>query len=258
MKKLWIITVLCLTAQISFSQVVVLNYMKVPPGGEARYEAAEKYAQKVLQAKTDEGTMIGWELYRVHHQGSESEYNYVTVDIYENLSSSVSGMNWEYVQNVLGDDADKAMDEIMNSRKLTYRETLGFNMGVPAAGDENFILIHYIKASNPEKYYEMERAAYMPLHQLAVDNGKMSGWSVWTPWLHDGKLDYTALVVDGFSSLEQIDNRDFGSLYEEFKKDKSEEELEKLQKYYDKTGKTRTMVKSQLWEKVASTTPRKE
>ncbi|MFW5644997.1 MAG: hypothetical protein ACOCZL_03710 [Bacteroidota bacterium] len=59
-------------------------------------------------------------------------------------------------------------------------------MGIPVAGEENFILIHYVKANDPEKYFEMERTAYMPLHQLAMDNKNRAGWSVWTPWLHDG------------------------------------------------------------------------
>jgi len=86
--------------------------------------------------------MLDWELYRVHGQGSQSPYQYVTVDVYKDFSSSLKGINREIVQEVLGDKTDQVADEIMASRELTYRETLEFSMGLPTRGDDKYLL-HY-------------------------------------------------------------------------------------------------------------------
>lgn len=253
MKRVMFISVLFLAAQIAFSQVVVLNYMKVPPDGGERYETIEKQVQKVMQEHVNRGEMLDWELYRVHYQGSQSPYQYVTVDVYEDFSSSLEGINWEIVQEVLGDQVDKVGEEIGASRELVYRETLGFNMGIPNQGDEKFLLISYMKADNPDKYYEMEYTAFMPIHQLAIEKGEMVGWSVWTPRLFDERSDYTALTVNGYSSIDQTGNTNYGALFEEFSSGKSEQEMSDIQKWFDNTSKIRTIVKAQVWEKVMET-----
>lgn len=253
MKRMMFISVFFLAAQVAFSQVVVLNYMKVPPDGGERYEKVEKQVQKVMQAHVDRGEMLGWELFRVHGQGSQSPYQYVTVDVYKDFSSSLKGINWEIVQEVLGDQIDQVGDEIMASRELTYRETLGFNMGIPTQGEEKFILISFMKADNPDKYYEMEYTAFMPMHKLAIDKGEMAGWSVWTPRLFDERSDYTALTVNGYSSIDQVGNTNYGALFEEFSSGKSEQEISEIQKSFDNTSKLRTIVKAQVWEKLMET-----
>lgn len=255
MKRVIFISVLFLATQIAFSQVVVLNYMHVPPDGGERYETVEKRVQKVMQELVDKGEMLDWELYRVHNQGSHSPYQYVTVDVYKDFPSSLKGMNWEIVREILGDEFDQVGEEIMASRELIYRETLGFNMGLPTQGDDKFLMISYMKAENPDKYYEMEHNAFMPMHEIAIDKGEMVGWSVWTPRLFDETSDYTALTVNGYSSIDQVGTTNYGALFEEFSAGKSDQELSEIEKWFDNTAKIRTIVKAQVWEKVLETEP---
>jgi hypothetical protein len=232
--------------------------MKVPAGGETRYEAAEQHARKVHQASVENGTMLGWELYRIHNQDGESEYNYVTVDVFEDFASSQAGFSEEMVREVLGKETDKIMEEIMASRELLYRENLSYHMGVPGNNEEEkFLIVNYMKAQNPESHLEMEKTAFMPLHKMAIENKEMTSWSVWTPNVVDGKPEYTALVVDGFSSMEKLENRNYDQFFNEFMKDKSQEEKEKTQSYYDNVIEIREHLKSQVWEKISSTTPKK-
>lgn len=259
MKKFNLILVLCLIAQVTFSQVVVLNYMKVPPGGGETYEKAEIHAQKVMQERVNRGEMIGWELYQVQNRGAESPYHYVTVDIYENLVASLKGISGESVQAALGDQADAAIDEIMSSRDLIYRETLGRMGGISLVEDDKYLLVTYMKAKDPQKYFDMERIAFQPLHQIAIDNGEMAGWSVWTPRLFDqAHTDYTALTVNGYSSLEQMGMTNYGKWYNAYTSGKSKEETKEMEKFFDATESIRTIVQSQVWRKVASTTPADE
>jgi hypothetical protein len=253
MKRVLFISVLFLATQIALSQVVVLNYMNVPPNGGERYETVEKRVKNVMQELVDRGEMLDWELYRVHNQGSQSPYQYVTVDVYKDFPSSLKGMNWEVVQEVLGDETGQVFEEVMASRELIYRETLGLNMGLPTQGDDKFLLISYMKASNPDKYYEMEQTAFLPMHQIAIDKGEMVGWSVWTPLLFDEKSDYTALTVNGYSSIDQVGATNYGALYKEFSAGKSDKELSEIQVWFDNMAKIRTIAKAQVWEKVLET-----
>lgn len=260
MKKVTLLLILFLAAQVTFSQVVVLNYMKVPPGGGAAYEKAEMHAQKVMQERVNRGEMIGWELYQILNRGAESPYHYVTVDIYENLVASLKGISQESVEAALGDQADAAVDEIMSSRDLIYRETLGYAGGIPLDGrEEKYLLISYMKAKDPRKYFEMEFTAFQPLHQLAIENGEMAGWSVWVPRVFDeAHTDYTALTVNGYSSLEQMGLTDYGKWYNAYTNGKSNSEIAELDEYFNATDGIRRIAQAQVWRKVAGTAPADE
>jgi hypothetical protein len=258
MKRIVFISILFLAAQVAFSQVVVLNYMKVPPGGGKRYVMLEEQILKVKQEAVNRGMMIGGELYRVYSQGSESAYQYVTADIYSDLSSSLKPADWEMVREVLGADADQILDDVFDSRELIYRETIGFSMGFFAEEDENILIVSYMKADDPQKHFTMEKTAYMPFHELRRDKGYLVSWNVWRPYLFDERSDYTSIIANGYSSIDQISESNMKELYEEFIEDKSEEEVAELEKWYDNVGKIRTIVRTQVWEKVLATEPAEE
>lgn len=165
MKKVAFISLLFLATQIVWSQVVVLNYMNVPAGGDERYVAAEKQVKKVHQELVNRGDIAGWELYRVYSQGSKSAYHYVTADIFSDFSSSLKPADWDMFREVLGDDADQILEDVLDSRELIYRETIGFRMGFFAEKDQNMMIVSYMKADDPNTYYTMEKTAYMPFHK---------------------------------------------------------------------------------------------
>lgn len=83
-------------------------------------------------------------------------------------------------------------------------------------------------------------------------------WNVWTPYIFDERSNYTAIVANGYSSIDQIGKGNNTELYQEFIKDKSKEEIAELEKWYEDVGKIRTIVRSQVWEKVLSTIPPEE
>lgn len=255
MKRITLSIVVFLAVQMAFSQVVVLNYMSVPPGGHEKFIASEIKVQKVMQKRVDDGDMLGWEVYRVLNQGSDSKYQFVTVDIYEDISSSLKGMNMAIIRDVYGDQADQLVNDIMSSRELIYRETLGHNFGVGNDEGEKFLLISFMKASNPEKYFKMEYEAFRPIHQVAIDRGDMTGWSVWTPRLFDETTEYTAVTVNGYSSLDQMGRTNYGAWFDEYAKGKSEKELKDINMLADHSGSIRTIIRAQVWEKLASTEP---
>lgn len=256
MKKLFVFCALILAASVSFSQtVVVLNYMKVPPGGGDAYEEAEKYARKVMQHRVDEGKMIGWELWRVMNQTAESDYHYVTADIYEDLAASLKGIPWEDVEAALGEKAGEAADAIMSSRTMTYRETYQFVMGIPIVGEENYMVVNYMKAKDPGTHVALE-GQILPIHELAIADGAMAGWSVWSPMLFDERTTHTAITVDGFTSLDQIAAVNYGKYYDEHVKTLSDKEAEELDAMFDQISAIRTQQKVQVWQKVAAATPK--
>jgi hypothetical protein len=96
-----------------------VEYMKVPPGGDAAYVEVEKLWKQLHQVRIKEGTLVNWGVYgRVLPGGSDYPYNYATVSGYSHFKDLI-GLDFAgLVQkaalgmsaNELGDRTGKARD----------------------------------------------------------------------------------------------------------------------------------------------------
>ncbi len=256
MKKTLMVLVVSLGVQMTYSQVAVVNYMKVAPGGNDKYVAIEQQWKKVHQKLVDEGKMIGWELFYVHDQGTASMYNYVTVNIYKDVPSSVTGMNMDDIKAVWGDKTNDMLLKTGQARNLVYTETSARQFGIPDKNPEKYLLVSYMKADDPQKYLNMEKTAFMPMHEVAINKGDMNGWAIWSPLLFDN-IDYNAIAINSYSTADQLGKMDYQSWFKEASMGKSSDEISEMNNLIQNSGTIRTIVKAQVWELLDMTDPPK-
>ncbi len=257
MRKTLFFAALCLVTLMSHAQMIaVVNYMKVPPSGDDAYVANEKEWKKIHQTRVNEGKMIAWELFYVHNQGTGSPYNYATVDVYENLEAALKGLTLEEIKKTWGEKYNDVLKKTNTVRNLVYSETFGWTMGIPVKDVEKYIMISSMKSTDQGKYLDMEKKAYMPMHQAAMDQGKLNGWSIWTRWFNND-THWDAVAVNSYASAAQIGTMDYNAAFEKAKSGKNTNDLVEMINLMNETDKLRTIVQTQLWELVDVTTPKK-
>ncbi len=257
MKRMLFLLALCLVTLMSNAQTVaIVNYMKVPAGGGDAFLANEKEWKKIHQTRVNEGKMLGWTLFYVHNTGTDSPYNYVTVDAYENLEAALGGITVDEFKKAWGEKYNDVLKKTNSVRNLAYSETMFRAMGISSELPNKYMMVTSMKVNDNDRYYAMEEKAYMPIHQAAIDMGKLNSWSIWTRGFKNDN-DYDVAAVNGFTSASQLRNMDYAAIMDKAKQGKSTNELMEIFKFMDDTEKIRTMVKTHLYEVVDTTTPKK-
>ncbi len=149
-----LLLVLGIMAHTLFAQVVVLNYMKVPAGGNESYVSVENQWKKVHQNLVNEGKKLAWNLYYVHNSGTESDYNFVTADIYKDIPSAIESFSYDALKEIWGDKTDDILKKTMDSRELIHSETVGLAMGIPSVNKEKYLLVSFMKADDPDCVFQ--------------------------------------------------------------------------------------------------------
>jgi len=187
--------------------VAVVNLMKVPAGGFDAFLANELEWKKVHQARVNEGKMLAWELFYVHNSGTASAYNCATVDVYPSLEASLADLTQDEMKKAMGEKYADVMKKTNIVRSIVYSETLNQVMGIPSKARDKYLVINSMKTADMDKYYDMEKKAYMPMYQAAVDQGKINGWSVWGRLFPEDN-NYQAYTVNAYTSAAQLNAMD--------------------------------------------------
>ena len=122
--------------------------------------------------------MIAWELYYIHNQGTNSEYNYATVNVYKDLPSAMAGISEDDLKK-LGPKWNEVLTKTNASRDLVRDEVFSREMGIPSTAGDKYLTVSFMRINRPTSYYEMERDAYMPMHKAAIEDNKMTSWGIW-------------------------------------------------------------------------------
>jgi hypothetical protein len=89
--------------QQSEPTIMVVDYMKVPPGGAAAYATLEKDVWKKIHLERQrQGITSGWALYRVRFpSGTAREYDFVTINTFRSLGDLDRGNFEEIVRKAV-------------------------------------------------------------------------------------------------------------------------------------------------------------
>ncbi len=257
MKKLILISAVFLCALQSQAQIAVINYMKVKPGGEDAFLASERTWKKLHQQRVNEGKLVAWEVYYIYGQGTVSQYNYATVDVYENMKAALQGITTDELKKAFGEKYAEVLNKTNSSRELVYSDMVSRQMSVDGKVPDKFLRVSFMSIKDNDKYYMMEEKAFKPMHQASADMGNMNSWSVWSrPFWNN--MNYDAITVNGFTSVDQMTKMDYGD--EVFKKATASmkpSEVMEISNLMSESGKIREMIRSQLWEVLEMTSPKK-
>ena len=235
----------------------LVDCMKVKPENEAKYLELEKTIFKPLHlARAKQGNIVGWFFYKVWFTGTDDNYNYVTVTLFDNPSKVEDPWkNMDFAKLLPGKDLDKLMQETMASRELVSsslinRQASVYREGGP--GDFKYIELDYMKVEQGKEdaYMDAELNIWKAVHQEFIKAGSRVGWSLWSRNFPSGAgLEYQYVTVNYFNDWSKIGTANYT---EAFGKAHSGKNLDDL---FAKTNASRVLVKSELWEVIDSAFP---
>lgn len=257
MKNLLVAGFLVLSSfAVTAQTVAVVDFMKVPDNGQDAYLAVEKQWKPLHQNRVESGTILGWNLYAVRGSGSQSPYNFATITIYENFGKTEAPLTDADFKKAFGSNQADVMKKTGASRSLIYSQTYHFQVGLPSDGPDKYLVINSIHTNDLNKYINMEKVGYMPMHDEAKKAGQRSSWGIWTLWPNEDN-NVQAVAVDGYSRFSEINNVNYDDLMGKVIAGKKPGEVFEMTDQINKTDEIRTIVKSELWELLDSTAPKK-
>ena len=257
MKQLLITSLLVLASiGIEAQTVAVVDFMKVPVNGQDAYLAVEKQWKNLHQNRVESGSIQGWELYHVRNSGTNSSYNFTTVTIYENFGKTENGITEADFKKTFGATSADLLKKTLASRDLTFSETYQLQVGISSETPDKYIVVNFIRTDDVDKYIDMEKTAYMPIHQEAKKLGQNNTWGIWTRWPNNDN-SFQAVAVDGYSKFSDINNVNYHDLMARVMAEKKPDEVYDILGQINKTDQIRTIIKSEIWDMLDSTTPKK-
>ena len=85
----------------------------------------------------------------------------------------------------------------------------------------------------------------------------MNGWSVWTR-LFAEDTNYNAVTVNSYKDAAQVASNPYEGVMEKLKANTEGNKFVEMVGMFNETDKLRSMVSTQLWEKVDATVPKKQ
>jgi len=226
-----------------------VGYMKVAPEKTTEYlDLEQKIWKPIQQQRLEAGIIVGWDLYAVRFPGgTDAPYQYVTVNIYDDLAKIESGFSEDLVKRAhpnvdMADLFDKtiAARDLVRSEIWVQRELASPDAEMKV-GD--YITIGYMKVP-PGKggaYLGMEREVYKPIQLARIADGWIDNWGINQLLLPGGTGgEYNWAAVQVYS--------DFGKLFG----GNSRENFEKahpglVPSVFESANNVRDMVRVDLW-----------
>ncbi len=236
------------TCNMSFCQLAIIDYMRVPPQKESNYLELERLWKKVHAERLKVGTIKSWYLYKVRYSGTESDYQYVVVTMYNTFDDSEN----LYFEGVF-DKAWKNLnqDSIFNysyaTRELVKSEVFVFVDGTEIKFNDppKYFYMNYIKVPQGEEnnYQDIEKYIWKPIHVELQKERKLASWSLWNLWFYSHR-DYQYLTMNAFYEYQDIDSYNYSETFQKIHQGKD------LNTMFKNTDEARESVKTELWELV--------
>lgn len=241
----------------------IVDYMKVPEGGNNEYVSVERDIWKPMhQEWVDQGKMESWALWRIPYPGGTgAEYHYATVQIFDDpktMENRMDDMEAVFKKVHPGMDADKAFARTEASRDLvkTYAFYNWEQFGDTTQTEPStYLTVVYFKIPMDkwDTYQEMEKKYFHPTHKAEIEAGCRSGWSGWQlirPFGMDQSCQFVA--VDAYKDWAQFMKPHPKGLNE---KVLSADDLQKRDQVFNETA---VLANLEEWRLVESTTPKKK
>lgn len=227
----------------------VVDFMKVKQGDEGNYVDLEKTVWKPIhQERINQSEIVGWVLYRVHYTGSDDEYNFVTVALFDDPAKLEQTFSVDVEKVHPGKDLDELFQKTMDSRQLVRQNLIRRVDGVfpeGGPGDFKYIQVNYMKV-NPGgggSYVDNELTVWKPVHQELINAGTRAGWSLWQGTFPFGtNMPYDFVTVDYFADFSKLGAADTEAAFNKAHSGKDIDEL------FSATTNSRSHVRAELWE----------
>jgi hypothetical protein len=223
MKKLILFAVVVLFVSNTIAQrktYLLFEFMKMAPTQEATYLETESFWKKIHDQRVKSGEILEWQLWRLQEGGENQNFQYVTVQVFDNPIKMFQGGGGESFLTLAKkafptmSDADllKRRTESLKSRDLVqtfYLDQIDQTKGQSSLSLGAVMGINFMNVSsdNYAKYENAESKIFKPEWQNRVNEGKIVGWSLFkviTPEGHalNNRISYVSL--DKFKDMNQL------------------------------------------------------
>lgn len=226
MKKLILFVAIILFGSNTIAQrktYLLFEFMKVTPAQESTYLETENFWKKIHDQRVKNGEILGWQLWRLQQGGENQNYQYVTVQVFNEPNKMFQDGGGESFLTI----AKKAFPTIseaelllkrtesLKSRDLTetfYLEQIDQTKGQFNVSLGTVMGINFMKVSpnNYAKYENAESKIFKPEWQNRVDEGRAGSWSLLKVITPEGKAFNSGIShvsLDKFKDFNQL----FGS-----------------------------------------------
>lgn len=256
MKNLYLTSLLVLASvAVQAQTVAVVDFMKVPSNSQEAYLAVEKQWKNLHQSRVESGVIYAWELYYVRGSGTSSPYNYATVTVYPDFAKTETTFTDADFKKAFGANSAEFLKKTGATRDLIYSETYQQQAGFQGDTPDKYIVVNSIHTDNIDKYINLEKSGYMPIHQEAKKAGQRNSWGIWTRWPNNDN-SVQAVAVDGYSKFSDINGGNWDDYISKVMAVKKPGEVYDMFQLIDKTDQIRTIVKSEIWDLVDVTKPK--
>jgi len=241
-------------AQQNVNPIVIIDFMRVTNDHNGKYMDVEQKVWKPLhQAKVDQGELLGWYLFNVSFTGTDSEYQYATIRVYENMSkldSPFDDMEEVFKKVHPGKDMEEAMEMTSGSRDLIYSHVLsGWEQFMDPSATAPPKVAQMVFFDTPEgeggAYRDVEREVWHPMHKKEIELGKRVGWTGLTLQAPLGEVTpYDHIAVDMYKDWAQFSAPATEGLF------KMVHPTAKWADVMDKTRKVQDVYKIEVWRMI--------
>jgi hypothetical protein len=211
-----------LSTSTGYSQVAVIDYVKVTPDKLGEYLSLEEQWKVIHEARLNKGLIISWGLYEVMFTGSADLYNYATVTVYDNLDMYDKSWDITFLTESYPDMNDEEIEAFYTrtwQTKNLVRNVVLHRMHSTSTDPgqlPTYVIVNGMKVipGHEVDYVDMESNIFMPIHEEGIRQKFRAGWSLWEKFYGGDYSDYQYMTFDAYYSFKQIENDITAPLYE--------------------------------------------
>ncbi len=230
---------------------------KVEAVNNAAYiKLIKEQIKPALQLAKQNGTIVNWSLYSVGFTGASSEYNYISVFIFDSWEKTETTPDLEELVKKVNPKADGAavVQQLNTLRKVAKQEMYQLLESVNGSSTTSpkYLMVDYMKPKDgqAEAYLAEEKEVWKPIHQELVKSGQTEGWDLWSlVFPSASNLPYDYVTVNLFKDYSKLNLLSYSETVKKVYPNRTAASL------FGQTSNTRTMAKSELWKLVETLQP---
>jgi len=212
------ILVFCMVPVLSTAQTedpiyIQIDFMNVKQGVGAEYVAMEQEIWKpVHKERINQGMISYWGLYEAIYTEPDASYNYITVNVFHDLSKLENFFDYEIIESAHpGRSMNAILNRTLESRDFVHNEVWQLVDSVlPEEPNDNarYLVVNdfQVQPGAGGEYLAVEEEYWKPIHEYRVDNEMMAGWHLYELMMPAGSsIPYNYKTVDFYESLGDLE-----------------------------------------------------
>jgi hypothetical protein len=249
---IWILAIFAIGIQAKAQYVgATVQYVKIKPGQWNNFMELEKSVVEYHQARVEKGIITSWSLYRKKFSGSDEDYQFIWVHQYDDFKKTENANPRELLNSLYTqEELDATMKTMRETREIVRTEHYDGVIFAEGNKPSKYVRLNFfkVKGSDTQDFLKIRKEYVKPVFEQIIEDGHLNSWGLWRKSYY--YKDYQFVSADGYSEYGQW--KESLHVKEAFDKVKPGEDFDQVG---EDMMRTRTLVKSEIWELIESTEP---